>query len=86
MQKQHLIVDGRDMGKYPKSDKIKKLAILKGVEVRLVEESDRERAIRLQNQREKRRYNNELSRAAADAQPSLIDGVETVRAYSGRGK
>lgn len=78
MQKQQLTVDGKDLGRYPKSSKLKKLAILKGIEVRLVEETKEERATRLQAIRDKRKFNQQ---AAIDTTPSLIDGILMIETF-----
>ena len=81
MQKQQLTVDGKVLGRFPKSARLKKLSILKGIEVKSVEESPRERALRLQANKEKRKYAKTLAQSAEEAQPSLIDGVPTVATF-----
>lgn len=79
MKQHEVVVDGKLMGKFPKSDKLKRLGILKGITVKTVDETARERALRLQKQREFKQ--NKQANGGGQEQPSLIDGIPTIRAF-----
>lgn len=82
MQKHTLVVDGKVLGTFgTKSTQLKRLSVLKGIEVNSVEETQREKALRLQAAREKKKYKHTDQEQAETVQPSLIDGVPTVEAY-----
>ena len=81
MEKQILVVDGKVMGTFKKSAQLGKLKKLKGIEIRTTRETEKERIVRLQLQREKRKQEQCSKDLLNKSQPSLIEGIPTMKAF-----
>lgn len=74
-------VDGVSMGLQKKTATLKKLEHLKGIAIKVVQETKEERGVRLEQQRQQRRSTALEKQRLTDEQPSMIDGASMVKAY-----